>query len=154
IPLQEVSTVLDPSANAEQQELYLLIDDEVNRLPEKYRLPLVLCYFEGKSNSEAARELGCPLGTLQSRLTRARERLRTRLTRRGVSAGLLASILSEGVASTCVPTPLVTSTAAIAAGQAVGTASVRVAALTEGVLRAMWMTKLRIVATVLAVSLL
>jgi RNA polymerase sigma factor (sigma-70 family) len=160
IPLQEVSTELGPGANAEQRELHLLIDEEVNRLPEKYRLPLVLCYFEGKSNGETARELGCPVGTLQSRLTRARERLRTRLTRRGVvpSAGLLAGILSESVASTCVPTPLVTSTAAIAArlaaGQALGTASVRVAALTEGVLRAMWITKVRIIAVVLAVSLL
>src|SRR5712692_7127322 len=56
-PLQDVSTVaavFDPGADAERRELHLVIDDEVNRLPEKYRLPLVLCYFEGRSNSEAA----------------------------------------------------------------------------------------------------
>src|SRR5260370_25355882 len=103
VPL--IAATPDPSVEAEQRELRFVIDDEVNRLPEKYRAPFVLCYFEGKSNGEAAHELGCPLGAVDSRLTRARERLRHRLTRRGFlpSVGLSAVVLSESVASAGLP---------------------------------------------------
>jgi RNA polymerase sigma factor (sigma-70 family) len=59
------------------------IDTEVNRLPEKSRTAVVLCYLNGKTNETAARELGCPKGTILSRLSRARERLRQRLAQRG-----------------------------------------------------------------------
>src|SRR5207249_2526514 len=111
-PLHDASVAAaapDPSVEAEQRELRCVIDDEVNRLPEKYRLPFVLCYLEGRSNREVAHELGCPLGTVESRLHRARERLRIRLTHRGVlpSVGLLAAVLSEGTVSACVSTPLI-----------------------------------------------
>jgi hypothetical protein len=86
----------DPVAAAQWREIRLVIDDEVNRLVEKYRLPFVLCYFEGKSNAEAARALGCPVGTIESRLTRARQRLRACLTRRGLalSAGLATFVVA------------------------------------------------------------
>jgi DNA-directed RNA polymerase specialized sigma24 family protein len=55
-------------------------------LPDRYRLPLVLCYLEGKSNHEAAAQLRCPVGTIKGRLSRARQTLRERLRRRGLGA--------------------------------------------------------------------
>src|SRR5437870_4046922 len=82
-------------------------DEDVQRLPDKYRVPFLLSYLEGRSNEEVARELGCPKGTVASRLARAREKLRARLARRGVtlSAGALAAALAEGVGATTVPVP-------------------------------------------------
>lgn len=147
----------DPALEAEQQEARLVIDDEVGRLPDKFRVPFVLCCLEGRSSAEVARELGCPLGTVDSRLARARERLCERLSRRGValSAGLFAALLAGGSA----PGTLVASTAKAALASApqalaAGLISTNVAALTEGVLRAMWMTKLKAVSgVVLAVAL-
>jgi RNA polymerase sigma factor (sigma-70 family) len=79
------------------RELRLILDEEVSQLPEKFRRTFVLCYLEGKTNEQAAAELGRPLGTVLSRLARARERLRIRLIQRGValSGGTLAAVLSD-----------------------------------------------------------
>src|SRR5262245_36773723 len=66
----------DPSELLAWRELRPLLDAEVARLPEKYRDAFILCYIEGKTNEEAAEQLGCPKGTVLSRLSRARERLR------------------------------------------------------------------------------
>ncbi len=68
-----------------QAELKAVIDAEIRRLPERYRTPLVLCHVEGLRHEEVAHRLGCPVGTVESRLSRAREQLRTRLARRGLA---------------------------------------------------------------------
>lgn len=143
-------------------DLRPVLDQEIDRLPEKYRAPFVLCYLQGHTNEEAAEQLGCPKGTVLSRLARGRERLRSRLVRRGVtlSVGGLAAALSQHAASAAVPPPLVNLTikAAIpfAAGQAAsGLVSASVAALTEGALHAMFMSKMKqLTAALVVVALL
>src|SRR5262245_48786399 len=67
------------------RDLRPVLDEEVGRLPRKYREPFVLCYVEGLTNEQAARVLGCPPGTVFSRLAWARERLRRALRRRGLA---------------------------------------------------------------------
>jgi RNA polymerase sigma factor (sigma-70 family) len=144
---------------ATERELQWVLREEVSRLPEKYRAPIVLCYLEEKTYEEAARRLGCPKGTLLSRLARGRDKLRVRLVRRGValSAGGLAAALAENVAPAALPVPLLTATirsaALVAAGKtiAAGALSPGVAALTEGVLKAMFLTKRKSVAVILLV---
>jgi RNA polymerase sigma factor (sigma-70 family) len=76
----------DPTAGLAREELRRLLDGEVRRLPEKHRAVFTLCHLEGKTNEEAAEQLGCPKGTVLSRLSRARERLRRRLSQRGLAA--------------------------------------------------------------------
>jgi RNA polymerase sigma factor (sigma-70 family) len=86
------------------RELLAALDEEMGRLPENYRAPLVLCYLEGRTRDEAARQLGWSLGTLKHRLEQARSRLRGRLERRGV--GLPAALLAAGLAAATVPAGL------------------------------------------------
>src|SRR5207248_4346115 len=83
-----------------------VLDEEIGRLPEHYRRPFVLCYLEGRTNEDAARQLGCPKGTVLSRLARARKRLAEGLTRRGVTLSVpaLAALLSaEGLRAAVHP---------------------------------------------------
>jgi RNA polymerase sigma factor (sigma-70 family) len=89
-------------------EVRQVLDEEIGRLPLRFRLPFVLCYLEGKTNEEAAGILGCPKGTVVSRLSRAKERLRQRLSRRGLglTATTLAMMLADQSASAKVPAAL------------------------------------------------
>ena len=137
------------------RDLRPILDEEISRLPEKFRAPFVLCHVEGRTNEEAARELACPLGTILSRLARARERLRQRLTRRGVTltVSVLAAALAAEAATAAVPGVLIRTTVAAAALTAagkglVGVVSTEVVSLTEGVVRAMLLTKVKVVTTV------
>src|SRR5947209_8379126 len=134
--------------DAETAELRRVLDEEIDRLPLKYRVPVVLCYLEGHTNEEAARRLRCPTGTIASRLATARERLRTRLVRRGVTltAGALAATFSAGTLTAAVPAALAEAVPGAVLG---GTAARSAMILAKGVLRTMLLTRIRTVAIVL-----
>src|SRR5206468_2452774 len=132
------------------RDLRPILDEEIDRLPEKYRAPFVLCYLEGHTNEEAAEQLGCPKGTVLSRLARGRQRLRDRLARRGVALSVagVAAALAQNATAAEVPAVLINSTVkaatSFAAGNALtGLVPAAVAALTEGVLHTMFVTKLK-----------
>jgi RNA polymerase sigma factor (sigma-70 family) len=141
-----------PTPRADDEDLRAVIADELNRLPVKFQMPLALCDLEGLAYEEAARRLGVAVGTIKSRLSRARARLRSRLSRRGLTP---ADFLGAGAqARTRLPDALVDSTVRLAqqflTGQAglaaIAATSATVAALTRGVIRSMFFTKLRMVA--------
>lgn len=139
------------------RDLRQALDQEVHRLPMKYRTVLVLCYLEGKSSEEAAEQLNCPIGTVKSRLSRARDLLRERFARRGLtlSAGAVAALLAHETALASVPGPLVAHTVQaallVAAGEAAGGGfiSASAVALTKGVIQAMFLSKLKMAAALL-----
>jgi RNA polymerase sigma factor (sigma-70 family) len=102
----------EPCDEMTWQELRRVLDEELSQLPDKYRAPIVLCYLEGKTHEQAARELGCPRTSFSSRLGRARNLLHQRLTRRGVaiSVGALAAALTEQAAGGPLPARLTLAT--------------------------------------------
>jgi RNA polymerase sigma factor (sigma-70 family) len=151
---REMQVTEMPDAEVARQDQWRdpqpLLDQELHGLPERYRLPILLCDLEGKTIKAAAHELGWPQGTLAGRLARGRKLLAKRLASRGIvlSAGSLAAVLSQNAASAGVPTSLMSSTVKtatmIVAGQAVvaGVVPAQVAALMEGVTKSMMLTKL------------
>jgi RNA polymerase sigma factor (sigma-70 family) len=142
---QPGGSLADPLADLTWRELCAALDEELTRLPDKYRAPLLLCYMEGKTQDEAAAQLGWARGTLKRRLERGREILRGRLLRRGLtlSASLFAAALAETQAA--VPTALVTATIHAAnAGTAAGTTAGTVGVLAESATPAVCATKFKI----------
>lgn len=163
---REVQVTEMPDTATEQHDpwpdLRPLLDEELSRLPDVYRVVIVLCDLEGRTRREVAGQLGCPEGTVGGRLARARTMLAKRLARRGVvlSVGALAAMLAQNAASAGAPTAVVSNTigaaARLAAGHATaGVISPNIVALTEGVLKAMLMSKLKaVVAVVLLLGFL
>jgi RNA polymerase sigma factor (sigma-70 family) len=141
---KQVETMPDAAVEPDDtwRELKPLLDKELSRLPEKFRVPVVLCDLEGLPRRQVARQLGLPEGTLSSRLHTGRRTLAQRLSRYGLclSAGALATALTQR-ASASVPAPLVSSTVKVASGQAVAATAV---ALSKEVLKTMFLAKLKL----------
>ncbi len=149
-PLDPEVPGVDDHDGLERDELHAALHEELGRLPEKYRAPIVLCYIEGLPHEAVARQLGWPLGTVRTRIARGRDLLGARLTRRGVApaAVLLALGLLPKTAA-AVPARLVQATvraaARVAAGERVpqGEVPAGVADLEKKVRKAMHLTRLR-----------
>jgi RNA polymerase sigma factor (sigma-70 family) len=143
----------------DRDETAVVIQEELARLPERLRAPLVLCYLQGMTHELAAGQLGCPVGTVRSRLSRGRAQLLGRIVRRGLalSAAAIVSALEANARAAAVPPTVRIALIRLAIGCGVETAarvgglgaSASVAALLEGVLNVMRIKKLAIMATAL-----
>jgi RNA polymerase sigma factor (sigma-70 family) len=144
----------------EWKELRPVLDEELNRMPEKYRAPLVLCYLNDLTNEEAARKLNWSIGSMSRRLDRARELLRVQLTKRGIvfSTVFLSTLLQEkATAAATFPPELLISTkkAAILIAThkaATGVISANVAELMKETVKAMFMEKLKLATAIIVAS--
>jgi RNA polymerase sigma factor (sigma-70 family) len=134
----------------DQSELLAVLDRELTRLPEKYRLPVVLCELEGRSRKDAARQLGLPEGALSSRLAAARKTLARRMAAHGpaVTGASLTALFASEAGAAVVPGSLVAATVRAAGG----VVSAGVVALAEGVSKAMLLTKIKSAALVLLLA--
>jgi RNA polymerase sigma factor (sigma-70 family) len=147
VPIEEAC------GSANWHEMRTILDEEVAALPERFRGPLLLCYWEGRTRDEAALQLGMTAGKLHGLLERGRERLRDRLTKRGVtlSAALCSSLLVASATSAALnPTLVVASTKAallLAAGASLTSdvVSTHVITLTKEALQTMFIAKLKVV---------
>jgi RNA polymerase sigma-70 factor (ECF subfamily) len=126
---RQVPQLPEPEAPQDGRALWLdlrdLLDEELGRLPEKYRVPILLCDIEGKAHKEAARLLGWPVGTLSGNLARGRQALADHLARRGLvlPSAVLAALLLQNAAQASVPAALISSTARAGALFAAGFAA-------------------------------
>ena len=111
--VQEADPAGEPSLQAAWHEVAAALDEELSRLPDKYRAPLVLCYLQGKSRQEAAALLECSPGSMSWRVGKGRELLRKRLQRRGMALSLMLLLLGMSARASAAPT-LVARTVAVA----------------------------------------
>lgn len=143
---RETTLRADPPAPAASDgaELAAVIDVELARLPERLRLPVLLCYLNGTSTEDAARLLGCPRGTILSRLAAARQRLADRLLRRGITAPALGLVLAAetGPLAALVPDAVRAAGRFLCPHATANETTPTSFLLAEGVLRAMTTTKL------------
>ena len=156
-----VELAAHPSGDEARDDLRPILHEEIGRLPEHFRAAIVLCCLEGLTQEQAARQLGWPLGTVQSRLARGRERLRGRLARRGLAllVGPFCSAIAGERAAAAVPTALIEETTraagaiALAAGEAATAGAVSAAAvgLMEGALRTMFLIQSKRIAAIILV---
>lgn len=124
--VQETADPADPFAEVEWREVRRLLDVELDRLPTKWRAPLVLCFHQGRSRDEAARQLGWSLRTLQRRLDEGRHVLRRRLTRRGLAPTVLAvAVFSADALQARVPAALARATIATSLNRFTAATSIR-----------------------------
>jgi RNA polymerase sigma factor (sigma-70 family) len=140
-------------------ELRAVLDEEINRLPGAYRRAVVLCYLQGKTQEDAARELGWTKGTVSGHLARAKDLLRSRLTRRGFAPSplVIGALLDRENAETAIPDSLATGAVQQAMDVLLNRAQMLAAsgavdALAREALRAMVLVKLRL--AILAVLIL
>jgi RNA polymerase sigma factor (sigma-70 family) len=150
-----------PFQNAEWEQLKPLLDSELNALPEKYRIPLILHHIEGRTQEEIANLLSCKPSTVSMRLTRGRQKLKNRLKKCGlcVAIGMLGELMSKN-ASAAMPETLVSKTAQAAKfvvthKEIVGeTISAKVAALTQGIEKMLYLKKIKSIATIVLATIL
>ena len=154
---QELPESLQPAENKSEpldqlawKEVRTILDEEIERLPSKYRLPMVLCYLQGQSYADAARSLGWAPGTVSVRLARGRQKLRERLVGRGLrlSVGWISGLLGREVKAAPVSAALFKATVNASCGVAgsstvAGFGSQKVVKLAEEVMQTMWMTKFK-----------
>ncbi len=148
----ETKTVRTPP-----DDLGRTLHDEIERLPGKYRAPIVLCYLEGQTHEGAASALGWPVGTVRGRLARGRDLLRNRLVRRGVAPSAIAAaamLSAEEASAAPVSEPLVQAVISLVAERSAGVAPAAVAALADASLRMMTIAKLKTLMIVVALGLI
>ena len=140
-------------------DIIAVVHQELGRLPERYRVPIVLCDLEGQTYEAVARQIGCPVGTVKSRLARGRQRLRNRIERRGAEPPLsvLAGALSGETAQSALSAAMIDTTTQLAAGVATVNTAIKfvpaaIVGLTEGVLKMMFLSKLKVVAASLVIG--
>jgi RNA polymerase sigma-70 factor (ECF subfamily) len=154
--IADVEATAAPPSDPGDAERLAVLDEEIGRLPERLRAAIVLCDLEGLPHAEAARRLGCPIGTVESRLSRGRRRLRDRLIRRGL-APAAAAVWAETARqlSAAMPAALIRQSVKLMASfPAAGAAPAAVAALAEGVIQMTRLAKIKLVAVAPAILIL
>ena len=151
VPRMEPDSIPSTFRFSDSNEVHNTVQEEISKLPEKYRIAVLACYAAGVSTADAANHLGWPKGTLLTRLAWARKRLQSRLAKRGVTlSGSIASVLA-GQASSAVDAILICQITSAGLAMALGDpiakylVSDRVTKLMEGTVRTMLVTKMRLV---------
>jgi len=150
--MPQVEAAQASPADDDHLDVRPLLHDEIGRLPDKYRTPIVLCHLEGKTHEEAARLLDWPVGTVSGRLSRGRDLLKSRLERRGLGVPSALGAASWLNLTQPIPISMVESTLTAASRFATAqSVSTSVLSLTQGVLRSMLLNKIKMTATLLLV---